>query len=246
MSVNWDTDDTRQRSSLKTQWNQRSPRATPTPVLESKPGQIAAKTNRPPIGYIAADGNHFRLLPKVLDLGYSYLSSVPMWEQAQPFMKSIVDKIDESCSLGVLDGPDIVYIARIPPTHMHTIAVHVGSRLPAFVNTMGRVLLAELSESALDQYFQKTEFKKLTSKTISDETELRKIFRNVRKDGYALAIHEVYEGRGSLAVPIRNREGVAVASINVSAMLSRASKADFLNRFLPLMRDAAKGIGASI
>ncbi len=197
------------------------------------------------LGYVGMDGNTFRLLPKVLDLGYSYLASVPLWEKAQPYMKSIVDEIDESCSLAVLDGTDVVYLARVPPTHMFTIPVHVGTRMPAFVNAMGRVLLAELDEAALAQYFSRATLKTLTPYTVIDPDAIREILRQVRAQGYAMPEHEVYEGRRSLAVPIRSRSGEVVASMNISAMMSRASREDFLERFLPLLKDAATAIGRS-
>lgn len=198
------------------------------------------------IGYVAQEGNQYRLLPKVLDLGYAYLSSMPLWEQAQPIMKSIVDKIDESCSLCVLDGQDVAYIARVPPAHFYSIPVQVGTRMPAYVNAMGRVMLAALDDAAIDQYLAHTELKKLTPRTVTDPLELRRLLHEVRQLGYSMVEHEVYEGRRSLAVPIRNREGATVASMNISAMMSRASEADFLEKFLPLLQEAAKTIGDSV
>ncbi len=198
------------------------------------------------IGYVAQEGNTFRLLPKVLDLGYAYMSSIPLWELAQPLMKNIVDEIDESCSLAVLDGYDVVYLARVPPRHVYTIPVQVGMRMPPYVNAMGRVLLADQDDKQVDDYLKSARFEKLTPKTVTDPVRLRRIIEETRRNGYAMAEHEVYEGRCSLAVPVRNREGKAVASLNVSAMMSRASKDDFLNRFLPLLRQAAATLGDSL
>lgn len=198
------------------------------------------------LGYVAQDGNTFRLTPKVLDLGYAYLSSLPLSEKAQPFMKGIVDQIDESCSMAVLEGQDVVYIARVPPRHLFTIPVQVGTRMPAYVNAMGRVLLAALPDEELSRSLREMHPRQLTALTITDPKKLHGVLMDVRKKGYALPEDEVYEGRRSLAVPIRDREGRTVASINISAMNSRASKERFLKEFLPLLQQAAKEIGSSL
>lgn len=198
------------------------------------------------LGYVAQEGNTFRLTSKVLDLGYSYLSSIPIWEKAQPFMKEIVDRIDESCSMAVLEGPDVVYIARVPPRHVYTIPVQVGTRMPAYANAMGRVLLAALDEQALEEFMSSMQPRKLTPRTETDVEALRRILRKVHTQGYAMPEDQVYEGRRSLAVPIRDREGRTVAAINISAMNSRASKERFLKEFLPLLTNAAEQIGLSL
>lgn len=220
--------------------------------------QVAARTNLTrgsarrflltleALGYVTQDGNTFRLSPKVLDLGYSYLSSLPLWEKAQPFMKEIVDTIDESCSLGVLDEGEVVYIARVPPRHIYTIHMQVGARMPAYVNAMGRVLLSALSDEELDGYFAKLQPKRLTPRTIMDVSEIRRIVIDARVKGYVITEDEVYEGRRSVAAPIRNREGQTIASINISAMDSRANRRTFEKKFLPLLNRAAELIGQSL
>lgn len=192
------------------------------------------------IGYLGVEDNKYRLLPKVLDLGYAYLSSQPLTDLAQPFMKSIVDKIDESCSISVLDGTEVVYIARIPPSHVYTIPLQVGMRMPAFINAMGQVLLADLSEQELDNYFQKAEFHKLTKYTDIDPKSIRENLKKIKKQGYAMPVDQVYEGRLSLAVPIRNREGQTIAAINISGMINRVSEEKFMKEFLPLLQEAAE------
>ncbi len=191
------------------------------------------------IGYVGMEDNKFRLLPKVLDLGYAYLSSIPLSELAQPFMKNIVDTIDESCGLAVLDDTDVVYIGRIPPTHVYTIPVQVGMRMPAFINAMGQVLLANLSDEELNDFFAKAELRKQTKYTDIDPASIRNSLKKIREQGYAMPVDQVYEGRVSLAVPIRNREGRAIAAMNVSAMLSRVSVKRMTTEFLPLLVEAA-------
>lgn len=198
------------------------------------------------LGYVAQEDNYFRLKPKVLDLGYAYLNSVPLWELAQPFMKNIVDQIDESCALAVLDGLDVVYLARVPPTHVYTIPVHAGTRMPAHANAMGQVLLAELEESELDAYFAAAKLEKITPHTETDEQKLRQMLKEIRERGYAMPVDQVYEGRLSLAVPIRDRRGKAVAAMNASALLSRVSVENFKTRVLPLLQQAAKEIRSGL
>lgn len=198
------------------------------------------------IGYMKMEDGAFRLQPKVLDLGYAYLNSMPLWELAQPFMKNIVDKIDESCGLAVLDGTDVVYIARVPPTHVYTIPVQVGMRMPAFINAMGQVLLAELSESELDAFFRQADLKKLTRYTDTDPASIRATLKRVKEQGYAMPVGQVYEGRVSLAVPIRNREGKAIAAMNVSAMLSRVTQEQCIEEFLPMLLSAARQMSSGL
>lgn len=197
------------------------------------------------LGYVTQSGRLFRLTPKVLDLGYSYLQSVPIWEKALPYMKEIVDKVDESCSLTVLSGTDVVYLARVPPRHMYTIPVHVGTRMPAYVNSMGRVLLAEFNNEALDAYFNSVELQRLNPHTLVTREEITAALHEVKSLGYALIEHELHEGRCSIAVPVRDREGVAVAAINISAQMSRVSRRQFVEELLPLLREAAQHIGAA-
>ncbi|MBV6305590.1 helix-turn-helix domain-containing protein [Candidimonas humi] len=198
------------------------------------------------IGYVAVEEGHFRLLPKILDLGYSYLASTPIWELAQPFMKNIVDEVDESCGLAVLDGKDVVYLARVPPTHIYIIPIYVGTRMPAYANAMGQVLLAELTDAELDAYFAEAKPTKITPSTETNPKTIRRMLKQVREQGYALPVHQVYEGRASLAVPIRNRQGRAVAAMNVSALLSRVSLDDFQNKILPLLQRTARQIQAGL
>lgn len=198
------------------------------------------------LGFVATENGHFRLLPKVLDLGFSYLSSVPLWELAQPFMKSIVDAVDESCGLAVLDGTDVVYLARVPPTHIYTIPVQVGTRMPAHANAMGQVLLAELSETELDAYFARATLNKITPQTEIDPVAIRKALAKIREQHYAMPVHQVYEGRASLAVPVRNRQGHAVAAMNVSAMLNRVPIEEFKTKILPLLQRTAKDMQAGL
>jgi len=194
------------------------------------------------LGYVRTDGRAFSLTPRVLELGYSYLASVPLAELAQPVMKAVVEELGESCSLAVLDGDDIVYIARIPPKHLMTIPVNVGSRLPASVTSTGRVLLAALPTDTLEKYLSGVRIKRFTRFTVTAR-KLPSVLRNVAAQGYALTDQELEEGLRALAVPVRSRTGTVVASLNVSAHAMRANKSEMIRNYLPVLRKAADRIG---
>lgn len=195
------------------------------------------------IGYLRSDGKLFRLTPKVLDLGYAYLASLPIWEVAQRYMKEIVDQVDESCSLAVLDGTDVVYVARVPPKHFMTLPLHLGTRLPAYVSALGRVLLAHLDEAALNAYFKNAPFRKYTEATVIDPQALRQALSEVRDKDFALLEGELVEERRSIAVPVYARDRRVIAAINLSVHSSRASRERLLNEYLPLLNSAAGDIG---
>lgn len=191
------------------------------------------------LGYLRFDGKAFRLAPKVLNLGYAYLSSLPLWKAAQPIMQDVVDELDESCSLGVLDGQEVVYIARIPPKHLSFIPVNLGTRMPAHINAMGQVLLAEFGAQELDAYFRNATFEKITRYTLTDEVAIRKVLARVARDRYALSDRQLQIGIRSIAVPIPAKSGRAEVAINATANESRATKRDLIERFLPVLRAAA-------
>lgn len=194
-------------------------------------------------GYLQTDGRLFSLTPRVMDLGTGYFTSRPVWEQAQPVMKRLVDEIDESCSLAVLDGIDVVYLARVPPKHLMTIPISVGTRLPAFTNAMGRVLLACLSEEEVEHRLATADITSFTNHTIRQPGELRRILSDARINDYAVALHEMHEGRGAIAVPVRDREGRVHGAINIAAMLTRVSKERLTGDVLARLQAAAREIG---
>jgi IclR family transcriptional regulator, pca regulon regulatory protein len=191
------------------------------------------------LGYVRFDGKAFRLAPKSLNLGYAYLSSLPLWKAAQPIMKDVVDELHESCSLGVLDDHDVVYIARLPPKHLSFIPVNLGTRMPAHVNAMGQVLLSEFSRKELDDYFHSAKLEKITRYTLTSETAIRRVLARVARDRYALSDQQLQLGLRSIAVPIPAKSGRAEVALNASAEGRRAGKRDLIERFLPVLRRAA-------
>jgi len=169
------------------------------------------------LGYVRSDGKTFRLAARALNLGYAYLSSLPIWKMAQPIMKEVVTELDESCSLGVLDDHDVVYIARLPPKHLSFLPVNLGTRMPAHINAMGQVLLAEFSSDELDRYFANAKFERITRYTPTSEGAIRKVLARVAKDRYALSDQQLQLGLRSIAVPVPFKSGRAEVAINVSA-----------------------------
>jgi IclR family transcriptional regulator, pca regulon regulatory protein len=198
------------------------------------------------LGYVRGDGKSFRLAPKTLNLGYAYLSSLPLWKAAQPIMKDLVDELNESCALGVLDDHDIVYIARLPPKHLSFVPVNLGTRMPAHVNAMGQVLLAEFSPQELDDYFRNAKLEKVTRYTPTSEVAIRRALAGVAEAGYALSDQQLQLGLRSIAVPVPVRSGRPEVAINISAEDHRVSKRDLIRRFLPVLRRAAAHLAHAV
>jgi IclR family transcriptional regulator, pca regulon regulatory protein len=193
------------------------------------------------LGYVQADGRLFRLTPRVLELGYAFLSSITLPEVAEPHLERLVAEIHESSSVSVLDGEDIVYVARAATSRIMRVSINLGTRFPAYATSMGRVMLADLPEAELGDYIARVTLERLSPRTITDEGELRAELARVRERGWSLVDQELEEGLRSIAAPIRDRGGDVVAAVNVSAHASRTSK-DTMRRSLlpPLLRTAAE------
>lgn len=194
------------------------------------------------LGYAELEGKRFRLTPKVLDLGYAYLASLSLAEIAQPFMEQVTAQVQESCSACVLDGGDIVYVARVPTKRIMSVSLSIGTRLPAFATSMGRVLLAGLSPAELDLTLSGVVLKPLTPRTVTDRAELERRLAEVRRLGYALVDEELEEGVRSIAVPLHNRSGRVVAAMNVSGHSSRVTPEHMVAAYLPALQGAAEDI----
>ncbi|MDE1569964.1 IclR family transcriptional regulator domain-containing protein [Aquabacter sp. P-9] len=196
--------------------------------------------------YAETDGKYFSLRPKVLDLGFSYLSSLPMWEVAQPIMRDVVNELQESCSLSVLDGLDIVYVARVPTERVMTIGLSIGSRLPAFCTSMGRTLLAGLPPAELAVFYDRVKLEQRTERTVANMVALKDAVETSRRQGWTLVDQELEMGLRSIAVPVRNRRSEVLAALNVSTHVGRNSAEVLKSRFLPVLLDAAQKISASL
>jgi IclR family pca regulon transcriptional regulator len=186
------------------------------------------------------DSRHFHLRPRVLALGHSYISSMPLAAMAQPILENVSHILHESCSIATLDRTDIVYIARANVTRIMSIDLVVGSRLPAFCTSMGRVLMADLPAEKLDEFLAQVEFKRHTVRTVVNAEKLRQILRLVQRNGYCVVDQELEFGLRSMAVPIRDSAGRVVAALNVGAHAQRVSIQDLQVRFLPHLKSAAQ------
>jgi len=198
------------------------------------------------LGYVDLDGRHFRLTPKVLELGFAYLSAQPWWHLAQPLMEELTQEIKESTSAAVLSGDDIVYVLRVPANKIMSITLGVGSRLPAAYTSMGRVLLAALPEDERAQRITALPLEARTPKTITDPDKLLQTLSQVRRQGWALINEELELGLMSLAVPIHDRAGKVVAAINVSSQAQRQSASAFQKACLPKLQAVAERIRATM
>lgn len=186
------------------------------------------------------DGRHFYLGPRILALGYSYIASMPLATAAQPMLERLSHELHESCSISTLDRSDIIYVARANVTRIMSIDLGVGSRLPAFCTSMGRILLASLSAEDLEGYLRQTELKQFTERTITSVEKLRQVLRLISRNGYAIVDQELEPGLRSMAVPIQNPSGKIVAALNVGAHAHRVSIQEMQSKFLPRLRAAAQ------
>ncbi|GAB3841166.1 IclR family transcriptional regulator C-terminal domain-containing protein [Micromonospora andamanensis] len=194
------------------------------------------------LGYVRTDGRLFALRPRILDLGYAYLSSLSLPEVARPHMEALVAQVHESCSMSVLDGDEVVYVARVPTKRIMTVGISVGTRFPAYATSMGRVLLAAQPAGWLDDYLATAKLRPLTRRTVTDPAKLRATLTKIATQGYALVDQELEEGLRSLAAPIHGDNGSVVAAVNVSAHASRGSFEMIRRELLPPLLATAKRI----
>ena len=193
------------------------------------------------LGFAGSDDNrHFFLRPRILALGHSYISSMPLATAAQPVLEHISHLLHESCSIATLDGVDIVYITRANVTRIMSIDLGVGSRLPAFCTSMGRAILANLPPEELETVLARVEFKRYTERTITNPAKLTQALRQIRRDGYSIIDQELEHGLRSMAVPIQNPSGKVVAALNIGAHAQRVSIQEMQTKFLPHLRAAAQ------
>jgi IclR family pca regulon transcriptional regulator len=227
-------------------FNERTPRLTLSEVAELT-GFTRATARRflltlESLNYVGSTGRYFFLRPRVLELGHAYLSSYNLVSIAQDHLESIANELRESCSASVLENENIIYICRAASNRIMTVNIALGHQLPAYATSMGRVLLGALPEKELEFYLQTSKREKLTSRTVYEIDELRKIIMKVRKQGWAINEQELEEGVQSVAVPIHGKGNKVIAAINVSAHASRVPVERLVNEFLPKLQACAKEI----
>ena len=183
-------------------------------------------------GYADYDGKFFTLTPRILRLGTSCLATMPLPQIVQPSLDALSDQIGESSSVSILDGPEIVYVARAAQQRVMSIALMPGSRLPAYCTSMGRVMLAALSDAEVLALLGPGPYPARTPHTLTDPQALADELSRVRAHGYAVIDQEVELGLRSIAVPLLNARGRAVAALNVGLAASHAEAAALPSRFL--------------
>ncbi|WP_019180905.1 IclR family transcriptional regulator domain-containing protein [Microbacterium yannicii] len=191
-------------------------------------------------------GARFALTPRVLELGFSYLSAVSIPEVVQPHLERLSHEVDESVSAAVLDGADIVYVARVPTRRIMSVRITIGTRFPAYATSMGRVLLAEQPDAAVQALLTASAPQALTERTLTDAAALRAELARVREQGWALVDGELEPGLRSVAVPVRDRRGEVVAAVNVSTSATRDTVEHVLDAYLPRLQAAATAIDAEL
>jgi IclR family transcriptional regulator, pca regulon regulatory protein len=197
-------------------------------------------------GYAETDGRYFRLRPKILELGYSALSSMTFAEIAQPIMDELADSLDEMCLAAVLDGEWVVYANRTVTQRVISVDLDVGSRLPAFCMSTGRVLLAALPNDELDRWLADLRPVKYTANTIVSKRKLREAILLARKQGWSIVEEEYEIGFGSLSVPILDRAGSTIAALNICCPTPRVNPKTMRDEFLPEVQRAAAAIRESL
>lgn len=197
------------------------------------------------LGYVKLHGRHFSLTPRLTELGGAYRAADPLWEIAERQLQSLVDEVNETASAGVLDDLHLVYVLRLRTIRPLHLDLRPGSRLPAHVSSLGRVLLADLHPRQLERYFQRATFERYTPLTITQPAKLRAVIESVQAGGYAVVTGEIDEGICGIAVPLRDQTGKARAAIGVSMVRSPTLEVD-ITRIVPRLQAAAMSISAQL
>jgi IclR family pca regulon transcriptional regulator len=202
------------------------------------------------LGYVVQNGTLFSMTPRLLELGFTYLSTIDVARVAQPFMERTVERLHESCSAAVLDGNDIVYVVRVPARRIMSANLVLGSRLPAHATALGKVLYAYGPAKQLEQYLERRPLDRLTNATITDERTFRKALDEVRRRGWAAASDESEVGVRSIAAPVFNHRNQVEAAVNVAGHASRLSMKELRDVCLPVLLDTtrriSRALGASV
>jgi IclR family transcriptional regulator, pca regulon regulatory protein len=219
--------------------------------LAAKTGLTRATTRRflitlIELGYLETDGRMFRLTPRVLELGYSFLSGLGFPDVALSHLERLVAEVDESSEASVLDGGEIVYVVRVPSSAVMTLAINVGGRMPAHATSMGKVLLASLDDARLDEYLSTAKLERYLPRTVTDPKVLREQLMEIRAAGWALVDQELEEGLVAVAAPVRHRDGHAVGAINLSTHVARRDAESVRRELLDPLLKTARAIEADL
>ncbi|EXF45794.1 transcriptional regulator PcaR [Pseudomonas sp. BAY1663] len=199
------------------------------------------------LGYVTTDGRTYSLLPKVLTLGHAYLSSTPLAVSAQPFLDRISEQLHEACNLATLEGEQVLYLARSAvPQRLISVDLSVGSRLPAYCTSMGRILLAARTDEELRDYLAHADLQMKTSRTLYTPEALLECLQQVRAQGWCIVDQELEQGLRSIAVPVYDSTGHVLAAMNVSTHAGRVSAGELEKRFLPILQAASADLSSQL
>ncbi|ANB09646.1 IclR family transcriptional regulator [Streptomyces ambofaciens] len=198
------------------------------------------------LGYVHTDGRLFRLTPRVLELGYSYLAGFTLPQIAEPHLERLVARVRESSSLCVLEGDDIVHVARVPARRIMAASITVGARFPAHLTSVGRVVLAGLPEAEAEVRIARADLRPHTARTLTSADALRAELRRVRRQGYALVDQELEDGLRAVAAPVRDRDGEVVAGVGIAVHAGRNSVESVRRDLLPHLLATAARIDADL
>lgn len=198
------------------------------------------------LGYVGRSDNLFYLRPRTLDIGYSYLASVSVDRIIQPFLNELTEVTKETSSFGILDGFDVRLLARSANNRMLNISIALGGRVPAYSASIGRVLLAGLSVKQFEAYLATIPPQILRHSESLDKREFRLIIQQTQRRGWATVEQGFGRGFCSIAVPIRDRAGNVIASVNVLEYPPRSNTQSMARKYLPLLDDAAKQLEATL
>lgn len=198
------------------------------------------------LGYAEFDGKLFSLTPRILRLGYAFLSTASIPRLAQPVLEALGEQTREAASLAVLDGAEILFLAHSAKRRLLSAMASVGTRLPAWCTSMGRVLLAGMDDGALDRWLKGVRLRKLTPKTVTNPRELIELVLQARADGYAMNDEELELGLRSIAVPVTNSRGEVVLALGISLQAARMTPVMMKQRLLPALRSGSGALSAML
>lgn len=198
------------------------------------------------LGYVEQQHGRFSLTPLVLELGHAYLSSLSLPEVAQPHLERLVNRVQESSSVSILDGTDILYVARVHTRRIMTVSIHVGTRFPAWVTSMGRVLIAGMSAEDRAAILDQSKLERFTPSTISRRPALEKELKKVAREGFAIVDQELEVGLRSVAAPIHRSDGEVAAAVNLSVQAATTSVEDIRDRLVAPLQETAAAISRDL
>jgi IclR family pca regulon transcriptional regulator len=194
------------------------------------------------LDYVATDGQAWWLRPRLLELGQAYLATTSVWDVVRERLARLAEEVHETASAGVLDGDDVIYVVRVPYRRIMSMNVEVGTRIPAFASSMGRVLLAALDDDAREAILQRVDLRPITPRTVATVDALRGVVAQVRAQGWCFMEQELEAGIQCVAAPVHDATGRVIAAVTVSSHTSRLGPEEVRGRLLPALVRAAGDI----